>query len=66
MTPRAQVSPPPHRTTGSNAQAVRSSALSGIDFDIQPRLAVLRLGVGGADILTPNKPSLITSMIYEL
>lgn len=55
-----------HHTTGSNAQAVRRGALLGIDFDIQPRLAVLRLGVGGADILTPNKPSLVTSMICDL
>lgn len=55
-----------YRSTGSYAQAARCSALLGIDFDLQPRLAILRLGVCGADILTPNKPSLITSMICEL
>lgn len=55
-----------HNTSSSNVQAVRSSALLGINFDIQPCLAILRLGVGGADILTPNKPSQITSMICDL
>lgn len=66
MTPPPELRCPLHHATGSTAQAVRSSALLGIDFDIQPRLAVLRRGVGGADILTPNKPSLVTSMSCDL
>lgn len=64
MTPELRCSL--HHSTGSYAQAVRSSALLGIDVDLQPRLAILRPGVRGADTSTPNKASLITSRICEL